>query len=515
MADLDGSDTSPPESQASNSQYKSEDGRVSSATCPSSSGSGQTYTPNLTPTPAPAPNRPATSSSPNNSNNNAAPKTDSLLFNKIDERQRLARERREEREKQNAVKEAQWQAREERARQHYEKHLEERRRKLEEQRVKEDKRRAAVEEKRRQKLEEDRVRHEAVMRRTLERSQKTRQKTNRWSWGGALHTNTPSTPADADRRSVSTMNLSKHADPVITKRLSSSSATLLHSPDRGLRRLPLTPWESNIVHRLQQPTHSYLARSRSAMSLSGDQTGMLLAALRIFLDLPAVVSEHVHNTPLKRHFLCRENKMRNVLSVSLWSKFEFCLPDGLSSPPAQRPSAGTTDPEEASRILAENRRLAREQREREEEERKQQEEQARYAGRHGRRTPRPPTAPEVSTSFCTDWRRRRWLGVRRRSERRERRRLSKEEEESRQREEAEKLRQEREKHFQKQEAERLERKKRLEEIMKRTRRSDTTEKVKGILDLNQSNIELKNLLPVFTLCFPLSSPESQERRRCR
>lgn len=38
---------------------------------------------------------------------------------------------------------------------------------------------------------------------------------------------------DAERRSVSTMNLSKHTDPVITKRLSSSSATLLHSPDRG------------------------------------------------------------------------------------------------------------------------------------------------------------------------------------------------------------------------------------------------------------------------------------------
>lgn len=57
----------------------------------------------------------------------------------------------------SAIKEAQWQAREERARQHYEKQLEERKRKLEEQRVKEDKRRAAVEEKRRQKLEEDKV----------------------------------------------------------------------------------------------------------------------------------------------------------------------------------------------------------------------------------------------------------------------------------------------------------------------------------------------------------------------
>lgn len=38
---------------------------------------------------------------------------------------------------------------------------------------------------------------------------------------------------DPDRRSVSTMNLSKHVDPVINKRLSSSSATLLNSPDRG------------------------------------------------------------------------------------------------------------------------------------------------------------------------------------------------------------------------------------------------------------------------------------------
>ncbi|XP_073678830.1 ensconsin [Garra rufa] len=49
---------------------------------------------------------------------------------------------------------------------------------------------------------------------------------------------------------------------------------------------------------------------------------------------------------------------------------------------------------------------------------------------------------------------------------------TKEEEEARQKEETERLRLEREKHFQKEEAERMERKKRLEEIMKRTRRSD-------------------------------------------
>uniref|UniRef100_A0A3B1J8K6 Microtubule-associated protein 7b n=1 Tax=Astyanax mexicanus TaxID=7994 RepID=A0A3B1J8K6_ASTMX len=233
---------------------------------------------------------------------NTAGRPEPLGF-KLDERQRLARERREEREKQNAAREAQWLEREERARQFYERQLEERKKRLEEQRIKEDRRRAAVEEKRRQKLQEEKARYEAVMRRTLERSQRTQPKSNRWSWGGVLTTST-SHNSDADRRSVSTMNLSKHTDPVITKRLSSSSATLVNSPDRalqkrtsvsssclvnkvqsrargsrekilqdkptGMRRMPLTPWENTVVSRLQAPTHSYLARSRSAMSLSGD-----------------------------------------------------------------------------------------------------------------------------------------------------------------------------------------------------------------------------------------------------
>ncbi|NXM82342.1 MAP7 protein, partial [Oenanthe oenanthe] len=166
-----------------------------------------------------------------------------------------------------AARESVWLEREERARQHYEKHLEERRKKLEEQRLKEERRRAAVEEKRRQKLEEEKERHEAVVRRTIERSQKPKQRQNRWSWGGALHNRISNT--DRDRRSVSTMNLSKHVDPVINKRLSSSSATLLNSPDRA-RRLQLSPWESSIVSRLLTPTHSFLARSKSTAALSGD-----------------------------------------------------------------------------------------------------------------------------------------------------------------------------------------------------------------------------------------------------
>uniref|UniRef100_A0ABM5G3Z8 Ensconsin isoform X2 n=1 Tax=Pogona vitticeps TaxID=103695 RepID=A0ABM5G3Z8_9SAUR len=232
----------------------------------------------------------------NTSNTGARP--DSAPVLKVDERQRLARERREEREKLQAARELAWLEKEERARQHYEKHLEERRKKLEEQRLKEERRRAAVEEKRRQRLEEDKERHEAVVRRTIERSQKPKQKQNRWSWGGTLHRSSSvintgyfvessftfldlagleyhfrplggARKPDPDRRSVSTMNLSKHVDPVINKRLSSSSATLLNSPDRA-RRLQLSPWESNVVSRLLTPTHSFLARSKSAATLSGD-----------------------------------------------------------------------------------------------------------------------------------------------------------------------------------------------------------------------------------------------------
>ncbi|XP_026561372.1 ensconsin-like [Pseudonaja textilis] len=56
-----------------------------------------------------------------------------------------------------AAREAAWLEKEERARQHYEKHLEERKKKLEEQRLKEERRRAAVEEKRKQRIEEDKV----------------------------------------------------------------------------------------------------------------------------------------------------------------------------------------------------------------------------------------------------------------------------------------------------------------------------------------------------------------------
>ncbi|XP_052025378.1 ensconsin [Apodemus sylvaticus] len=570
----------------------------------------------------PAPSRP-TSTASGQTSSYSGNKPDPPPVLRVDDRQRLARERREEREKLLAARETVWLEREERARQHYERHLEARKKKLEDQRLKEERRRAAVEEKRRQRLEEDKERHEAVVRRTMERSQKPKQRYNRWSWGSPLHGSASSHSGDPDRRSVSTMNLSKHVDPVISKRLSSSSATLLNSPDRA-RRLQLSPWESSVVSRLLTPTHSFLARSKSTAALSGDPASyspvmpFKAAPSRNPVDRPKLLvtppegsarrktihgsvashkrereREHLpfHVSPGARRTLSPSNlKARSPAPARLWlpSKSMPHLPgaprpasslppgsgkapsaqahssapgnirpgkrEGKAEPekkdpekkvaseppikgraplvkveevtveegtaakppdpaaPASAPgptpapspapdtaplstvtagvvpktSAGTTDPEEATRLLAEKRRLAREQREKEERERKEKEElerqkieelSRRVAEERSRREEEARRLEAEQAREKEELALRLAEEERERSEREEVERLQKQkEEEARVREEAERARQEREKHFQKEEQERLERKKRLEEIMRRTRRTEAADK---------------------------------------
>ncbi|XP_041798455.1 MAP7 domain-containing protein 1a isoform X2 [Chelmon rostratus] len=188
---------------------------------------------------------------------------------KSEERQKLAKERREEKAKYleelsmlQAAKKTQWLEKEEKARQLREQQLEERRRKLEEQRIKAEKRRAALEERQKQKLEKNKERYEAAIHRSTKKTwAEIRQQ--RWSWAGALNQNSSQKES---RCSVSTVNLPKHVDSVINKRLSKSSATLWNSPSRT-RSLALSPWESSIVDRLMTPTLSFLARSRSAASV--------------------------------------------------------------------------------------------------------------------------------------------------------------------------------------------------------------------------------------------------------
>ncbi|XP_026008473.1 ensconsin-like isoform X2 [Astatotilapia calliptera] len=147
-----------------------------------------------------------------------------------------------------------------------------------------------------------------------------------------------------------------------------------------------------------------------------------------------------------------------------------------------RPSAGTTDPEEASRLLAEKRREARLQREKEEQERLQREEAERQSHEElERRRAEERARQQAEAQRLIEEKRRREQEEQRRAEEeraqamREAALLQKQREEELAKEQAraEQLKQEREMLAQKEEAERQARKKRLEEIMRRTRRTDS------------------------------------------
>ncbi|XP_051943640.1 ensconsin isoform X3 [Hippocampus zosterae] len=150
---------------------------------------------------------------------------------RVDDRLRVAKERREEADRQQALRDSQIMERERKAKMQVERQQEERHKKAAEQRRKEEQKRQAVEEKRKQKQEEEKEHYEAVMRRTLERSQRADQRQKRWSWGGL------STDSDgrADKRSTSSLNLKQPSETSINKRLSSSSATLVKSPDKSFK----------------------------------------------------------------------------------------------------------------------------------------------------------------------------------------------------------------------------------------------------------------------------------------
>ncbi|XP_061899934.1 ensconsin isoform X6 [Entelurus aequoreus] len=247
---------------------------------------------------------------------------------RVDDRLRVAKERREEAERQQALRESQIMERERKAKMQVERQLEERQKKAVEQRKKEEQKRMAVEEKRKQKQEEEKEHYEAVMRRTLERSQRVEQRQKRWSWGG-LSTDSdgrgdsdtgasspvaivicPATPEKppstqkVDKRSTSTINLKQPSEANISKRLSSSSATLIKSPDKSAsmkkrsasltrvsvgrvqtpakaakgtaddqaRKPPTSAVDGGVISRLLTPTQASLARSKSAAALSPEGT---------------------------------------------------------------------------------------------------------------------------------------------------------------------------------------------------------------------------------------------------
>ncbi|XP_049690807.1 MAP7 domain-containing protein 2 isoform X8 [Accipiter gentilis] len=476
-------------------------------------------------------------------------------FLKTDERQRLAKERREEREKYLAAREQQILEKERRAKLQYEKQMEERWRRLEEQRQREEQKRAAVEEKRRQKLKEEEERLEAMMRRSLERSQQLEQKQKRWSWGGALAAGSGGRDA-CDKLSASTMNLPKQMESPISKRLSSSTAAITHSPDRAPAsplKSPYKPSPSRSTDRKKatSPSTSDAMKGAAAAEVTqtekikkekrpatpGSSSGMGSPLRRS--DSPAAMSRRSaspatpktvaktypqspknakqypaspvkhratsnlnQETPKKKADKEKENISHQKSPGARTDEAgqvasEKHVPSAVKTENSEgKITAGTTDAEEASKILAEKRRQARLQKEQEERERQEREERERLEREEQKRKAEEERLRlEEEARKKEEERKREEAAARKKAEEEARRRAEeeqmlkekqekelqaklerqREEAEIKAREAAEQLRLEREQIMQQIEQERLERKKRIDEIMKRTRRSETPE----------------------------------------
>ncbi|XP_018515760.1 ensconsin isoform X7 [Lates calcarifer] len=509
---------------------------------------------------------------------------------RIDDRLRVAKERREEAERQQALRESQIMERERKAKLQVERQMEERQKKVEEQRRKEEQKRLAVEEKRKQKQEEEKEHYEAVMRRTLERSQRVEQRQKRWSWGGL---STDSDGRTVDKRSTSTMNLKQPSEAGISKRLSSSSATLIKSPDKT-RRPPAGTVDGGVLSRLLTPTQASLARSKSAAALSAEGTD----APECHLCPRSASASPLHppRGPVRSRSIDRQ-KSGMTTSVSADGALDPSLKDKpLTSPGGQRPaspsttlgrnrspspapnpapkrtpspaaakqssktrppspgamkqrppspqptsakpppiqkpaltptgpptlrkrdskskelcsvqavapqssdtsktkdkddskaSTGTNSAAEAAKILAENRRLMREQKEREEQLRVQKEEEERLRKEEEKRLAEEARLKRLEEEKKLAEERKLKEEEDARLAEEERVRLAeeealkqaelqreREEAEAKAQEEAERVRQERDRIMQQNQQERMERKKRIEEIMKRTRKGDPSD----------------------------------------
>ncbi|XP_022528937.1 ensconsin isoform X3 [Astyanax mexicanus] len=457
---------------------------------------------------------------------------------KVDERLRLARERREEHLKQLASRERGWLDREERARRFYEKHLEERRKKLEEQRQREERRRMAVEEKRKQRLKEERERYESVVQKTMERSQKAKQRAGTGQRGGGT-ARSSTNAVHVCRRSASCHSMSSSAPQrtrqgggalphrAVSRPGVKNSSHRSSSKEQGSNgNLEKRQWKTPQSHRAAAKANSRLDTALQDKSLlSSSPPGPSVRppprqASPRQECLPPLAEEDTESEPVSdsTQFQCnkpappflREDAGQNGPVLPNTAPLGPPAPAACTQPPnvqssitaggQSRPSAGTTDPEEASRLLAEKRRQARLQREREEEERRRREEIERRGREElARRRAEERERQEAEAQRLEEERKRREEEEQRKAEeekvqrhREEEQRLQqqREEEEARQRLIEEQQRLEREQRFQREESERLERKKRLDEIMKRTRKTDATEKKPA-----SSSIIMKDSLP--------------------
>ncbi|KAM8733471.1 uncharacterized protein map7d3 isoform 15-T15 [Acanthopagrus schlegelii] len=468
---------------------------------------------------------------------------------RIDDRLRVAKERREEAEKQQALRESQIMERERKAKLQVERQLEERQKKVDEQRRKEEQKRMAVEEKRKQKQEEEKEHYEAVMRRTLERSQRVEQRQKRWSWGG-LSTDTDG--RTAHRPPAGTVDggvLSRLLTPTQASLARSKSAAALSAEGRD------APASASPLHPPRGPVRSRsIDRQKSGMTTSVSADGALDPSMKDKHLSPGGQRPASPSSPLGRNrspspapnpapkrtpspAASKQNsKTRPPSPGAMKQRPPSPQPASAKPPPIQKPaltptgpptlrkrdskskdlcpvqpvstqssdssktkdkddskgSAGTNSAAEAAKILAENRRLMREQKEKEEQLRIQREEEEKLRKEEEQRLAEEARLKRVEEEKKLAEERKIKEEEEARLAEEERVRLAeeeavrqaelqkeREEAEAKALEEAERVRQERDRIMQQNQQERMERKKRIEEIMKRTRKGDRGDKRDG------------------------------------
>lgn len=303
---------------------------------------------------------------------------------------------------------------------------------------------------------------------------------------GSVH-NRPSASSstnNSQHRSISVAQIKAARQQDIVKRNSSSQSNAINT---SVKSATVTP-----------------SRTSSPSAERASQRSVIRHPTLLQLELPSVPEEvdvavcnsalsPGNSRPVRTSAEGQQQKLREenppeTPSSNLLDKEKEALPrtagDGTPQAPevVSRPSAGTTDPEEASRLLAEKRREARLQREKEEQERLQREEAERRSREElERRRAEERARQQAEAQRLIEEKRRREQEEQRQAEEeraqamREAALLQKQREEelAKERERAEQLKQEREILAQKEEAERQARKKRLEEIMRRTRRTDS------------------------------------------
>ncbi|XP_069748537.1 MAP7 domain-containing protein 2-like [Narcine bancroftii] len=452
-----------------------------------------------------------------------------------------------------AVREQQILQKERRARLLYERQMEQRWRKLEEQRQREERRRVAVEEKRRQRCEEEKERHEAMMRRTLERNHQLEQRQKRWSWGGAAASrdgeseNAPPPPLDVAANTyppepvVFDAAASKTGSPLKTpSKLTSpsgdrESAAATSSSPGETKGSPVSEAQqtekvkkekkhsssvTSTFRRSQSPANMSKRSSSPAMKTSSKVRTQSPSSSKEFPHSPTSSgkSSPMRRRPSSNNISESGKKIREKGEVARQKSEEAESDSPCATSPAKEHDrkktaggedasstkimAGTTNPEEAAKLLAERRRLARLQKEIEEQERREQEEAERKMKEELQRKEAEEKARhEEELRKLEEERRQQELEHQRRveeerilKEQQEKELLAqleqqREEAENKAREEAERQRQMREQAIQQIEQERMERKKRIEEIMKRTRRSDVGETKK-----EESKVEVEPIV---------------------